>query len=115
MLLELFAYLADWLAQHADAIAGEAYLAARRRGSKLQAQSRLQVEVDGEGWQRVSSLEASGLTTRTTSWNDATTVRRSSGSAMASGAVAHRPMEMSAWPIGVDHDSCRSRCSPVAS
>jgi len=60
MLLELFAYLADWLAQHADAIAGEAYLAARRRGSKLQAQSRLQVEVDGEGWQRVSSLEASG-------------------------------------------------------
>lgn len=53
-LLELMAYVAEMLADRADAVANEAYLAGARRGPHAW------VEVDGARWERVSNLYGSG-------------------------------------------------------
>lgn len=53
-LVELFAYLAESLSRYADALAAESYLGSARRAPEVQ------VEIDGERWERRPSLDRSG-------------------------------------------------------
>jgi hypothetical protein len=53
-LLELFAFLGDALSSYTDAVASESYLGSRRREADVG------VEINGQDWQRVASLDESG-------------------------------------------------------
>jgi hypothetical protein len=53
-LLELFAFLGDALSSYTDAVASESHLGSRRRGADIG------IAIDGQGWQRVASLDESG-------------------------------------------------------